>query len=565
MRDRLEEIAAIKAKGFDMSAKPEGINRQETMIKHTGYATPEMNFNKIKIGPQTLDDAIMLVGDLGKANPRCADKATVLRAIANYDLKLMREISEYFYRTSGIYSRILRYMAFMYRYDWYVTPYVYDKKFKAEKIEENFYKCLSDLDAFNVKKKLGEIALKVLLEGAYYGYKVEANGRIVLQELPVNYCRVRFYYGDIPAVEFNMKYFDENFITQEEKNKVLKLFPKEFRKGYDKYKRGLLPPDFQGDDSGWYLLDHKMTVKFNMNDADYPPFISVIPLIIDLDTAQAMDKQKVAQRLLKLVIQKIPLDKNGDLIFDVDEAQQLHNNAVQMIGGALGLKVLTTFADTDVKSLYESGAATAQSDDLERVERQIYNEAGVSQMQFNTSGNLALEKSILNDESTMYNLILQFERFLNGLLEKYNKNKKVQYVCQILTTTIYNYKDLAKMYKDQTQMGYSKMLPQIALGQSQSSILATAKFENDILNLTEMFIPPITSNTMSSDIIAKKMGLPTEDEKKIEGKTSSKESQESSKDIPNPSNNSGSGEVGRKEKPDDEKSAKTIQNRESMT
>ena len=186
-------------------------------------------------------------------------------------------------------------------------------------------------------------------------------------------------------------------------------------------------------------------------------------------------------------------------------------------------------------------------------------------MQFNTSGNLALEKSILNDESTMYNLILQFERFLNGLLEKYNKNKKVQYVCQILTTTIYNYKDLAKMYKDQTQMGYSKMLPQIALGQSQSSILATAKFENDILNLTEMFIPPITSNTMSSDIIAKKMGLPTEDEKKIEGKTSSKESQESSKDIPNPSNNSGSGEVGRKEKPDDEKSAKTIQNRESMT
>ena len=114
-------------------------------------------------------------------------------------------------------------------------------------------------------------------------------------------------------------------------------------------------------------------------------------------------------------------------------------------------------------------------------------------------------------------------------------------------------------------MGYSKMLPQIALGQSQSSILATAKFENDILNLTEMFIPPITSNTMSSDIIAKKMGLPTEDEKKIEEKTSSKESQESSKDIPNPSNNSGSGEVGRKEKPDDEKSTKTIQNRESMT
>jgi len=33
-----------------------------------------------------------------------------------------------------------------------------------------------------------------------------------------------------------------------------------------------------------------------------------------------------------------------------------------------------------------------------------------------------------------------------------------------LTTTIYNYKDMAKLYKEQVQLGYSKMLPQVALG-----------------------------------------------------------------------------------------------------
>ena len=42
--------------------------------------------------------------------------------------------AEFFYKTSGIYSRILRYMAFMYRYDWYVTPYVSDTNMKKEKI-----------------------------------------------------------------------------------------------------------------------------------------------------------------------------------------------------------------------------------------------------------------------------------------------------------------------------------------------------------------------------------------------------------------------------------------------
>jgi len=29
----------------------------------------------------------------------------------------------------------------------------------------------------------------------------------------------------------------------------------------------------------------------------------------------------MAQKLLRIIIQKLPLDKNGDLIFDVDEAQ----------------------------------------------------------------------------------------------------------------------------------------------------------------------------------------------------------------------------------------------------
>ncbi len=62
-------------------------------------------------------------------------------------------------------------------------------------------------------------------------------------------------------------------------------------------------------------------------------------------------------------------------------------------------------------------------------------------MQFNTDGNIALEKSILNDEASMWNLIQQFEAFLNVLLKPYNGNpKKVLFKAQILPTTIYNYK-----------------------------------------------------------------------------------------------------------------------------
>ena len=240
-----------------------------------------------------------------------------------------------------------------------------------------------------------------------------------------------------------------------------------------------------------------------MNGEDFPIFISVIPAIIDLDAAQELDRKKMAQQLLKIIIQKMPIDKNGDLIFDVDEAQQLHNNAVRMLGKAIGLDVLTTFADVDVADMADKNTTTT-TDELAKVERTVYNEAGISQMQFNTDGNIALEKSILNDEAAIYNLILQFESFLNGLISKFNTApKKIYYRVQILATTIYNYKEMTKLYADQTKIGYSKMLPQIALGQSQSSILANAYFENDILDLVNVFVPPMSSNTMSADALGK--------------------------------------------------------------
>ena len=147
MRNRVEEI---KAKGFNI------ITTRDTDQTQTGYqGMPSIDFNKIKIGVKTLDDAILEVSTLKKTNPRLADKATVLRAIQTGDLKLMREISDFFYKTSGIYSRILRYMAFMYRYDWMATPYVGDQSMKKEKILKGFSESLRILDDFEVKKNLG--------------------------------------------------------------------------------------------------------------------------------------------------------------------------------------------------------------------------------------------------------------------------------------------------------------------------------------------------------------------------------------------------------------------------
>ena len=100
------------------------------------------------------------------------------------------------------------------------------------------------------------------------------------------------------------------------------------------------------------------------------------------------------------------------------------------------------------------------------------------------------------------------------------------------------------MYKEEMQIGYGKMFAQIALGHSQNAILSTAYFENGVLGLSELMIPPMMSSTIGS-----------EDIQNLGRKNKSNEANQQSNTE---------GTAGRPQKEETELSDKTIQNRESM-
>ena len=277
-------------------------------IRDKGFdfgSSNQVEYGKIKVGVKTLEDAVLNLGSLKTTNRRLGDKKVVLKALADNDLPALREISNFFYRTSGIYQKACNYFATMYRYDWYIVPEVFDESTKEQKIVEDFARILNYLDNSYVKKTCGDIALQVILNGAYYGYLVDTPDSIILQELPVSYCRSRYSVGNNPAVEFNMRFFDEKFPDVQYRMKVLKMFPEEFARGYVLYKQNKLLPESNGDNrNGWYLLDPAHTIKFNFNNGDAPLFASAIPPIIDLDAAQDLDRRKQMQKLLKILVQK---------------------------------------------------------------------------------------------------------------------------------------------------------------------------------------------------------------------------------------------------------------------
>ena len=104
--------------------------------RYQEYSTVS-DYKKIKVGVKQLEDAVLNLGEFNSQKflrHPYGDKKTVLRALIDKDIPTLRAISNFYYQTSGIYERVCNYFAFLYRYDWYVVPEIYDENVKEEKV-----------------------------------------------------------------------------------------------------------------------------------------------------------------------------------------------------------------------------------------------------------------------------------------------------------------------------------------------------------------------------------------------------------------------------------------------
>ena len=158
-----------------------GFNIVNNMNREIYNSQTPVEYNKIRVGVKTLDDAVLNLGAIKKVNSIYGNKYEILRALGEKDIEKLRDISNYFYRTNGIYSSVCHYFAFLYRYDWYVVPEVLDDKSKNEKILKEFNDLLNFFDNSHIEKMCGDLALEVIKNGAYYGYWVDSDDCVMLQ------------------------------------------------------------------------------------------------------------------------------------------------------------------------------------------------------------------------------------------------------------------------------------------------------------------------------------------------------------------------------------------------
>lgn len=492
----------------------------------------------------------------------------ILELLDRFDLDITREISRYFFLRNGSYARAVRYLSDLYRFDFIVYPDLDLEddlnESKQKKILKGYNKVLAFFDNSDIQLMSRKWAIEVVLQGAYYGYICDdVPDKFVVQDLPIKYCRSRFQYKGLPLVEFNVKYFEDITRDKDYREKILNLFPKEFQIGWRKYEQGKLRAEDHGDKDGWIVLDKEKAFKFNFNDSDFPPLSQSIPAIINLEETQDLNKELLVQKIQKILVQHFDLDENGQIPFTMTELQQLNQNAIDMIGDAVGVNVLSTVADVSLHDI--SGDVESTADSQDGAENQVYNDMGISTNLFNTDGNTALEKSVLVDEAYVKPLLLQIESFLNRVCEDNFNSKGLNYRIKMLHTSIFNYKDLSDQYQTLTKIGFSRFLPMLCLGHTQKEVISMAKLEQQIMQLDAYMLPPFSSNTMSSETWAQIKEI---QKQVIGGATPNVEAAVElgveTKGTSSSEESSSEGSTGRPELADDKKSEKTLANRESM-
>jgi hypothetical protein len=133
------------------------------------------------------------------------------------------------------------------------------------------------------------------------------------------------------------------------------------------------------------------------------------------------------------------------------------------------------------------------------MEKNIYAQAGVSSEIFTSSGSSSLDASLRNDLAFMMVLGNKFAAYITNLLNRKFSNSNVTFKYTILPITYHNYDKFADTSFKLVGLGYSFLMPALAVGLSQKDLGNLKDLENHLLKLGEKLIPPSTSYTQSGD------------------------------------------------------------------
>lgn len=445
-------------------------------------------------------------------------KEEVEKIINSGSVEAHQQLSRNYFYKDSFYKRILIYYATLLKYIGILIPNPSaGNKLSTPYVQKKYEQALDYLDKMNIPELLTRFSLRALIDGCHYGVLQNVNKtEFAVLDLPAEYCRSNYrdFHGN-DVIEFNVLYFN-TILDEDVRKQVLKIYPKVIADHYRRYKKGQVK-------SYWVKIPTDIGFCFSFTDDARPLFLDLIPATIDYDEAVEINKERDLEEIRKIIVQKIPHLTDGALLFEPDEAEVMHDGAVNMMKGNKNISVLTTYADVD--SVVSNTASEASTNALEKSLQNVYAKGGVSGQLFAPTGSQALMTSIRNDISLMMILGNKYSRLFTFIINSLYANSNVNFKYQLMPISYYDTSDYITDSFKLAQSGYSFLLPSLALGITQKDLINLKSLENDTLKMLEDVLLPLSSAYTQG---------------------------------------SGTGKVGRPELSPEEKSIKTIQNEQSL-
>lgn len=427
------------------------------------------------------------------------------------NLKILIQASNYFYTRSGEYRQLLHRFAGIHKYRNVIYPrFQFDKKTNVKKVNDKIGQYVLNS---RVEETCLNITIKALMDGTAYTYEEIREDKSVQQFLPSDYCRTRTMdnYGN-KIVEFNVKYFDEAYTDQNQRELVFKQLPKEFKKLYGDFKAG---KNNLGDtrNHNWQQLDPNFARATTFSLDGTPYFCAIFPDLLDYEAYKELNQLSSELDLFTILVQKAEFDKEGNLQVD-DETLEKLSKTLALVAKSGGCGSFTT--PFSVEALKMKDKSDVKIDYVQTGLTGIYNASSLPEISFNSSSKNGGTAG-LNASNAMtggiFDIVLA--QYRNWYFKKFNEisTGKILFDIDFIPITCFNEEKMIGIYKEQFSLGGSGFYYFSALGINQFEITSLLSYENE-LGFKDMLKPPQSTYTTSSSDGAGKP--PKDDEDKAD-------------------------------------------------
>ena len=414
----------------------------------------------------------------------------IANIIASGSLSEQQKLSRTYFHKDGYYKQMVNYYSNLLMYMGLLIPNPgHGKTLSTPHIEKKYYQAMDFVDRNNFPIIMANWMQKAFVDGCYYGVRVEGEkNSFTLIDLPSGYCVSRF--KDVTGndiIEFDLSYF--NTITNAEAKKAaLTAYPKIISKAYEKWNKGK-------SKEKWFIIPSDIGVCFPIFDGR-PPLLNIIPASIRYDEAVETERAREEEEIRKILVQQIPHLSDGRLLFEPDEAEEIHSGAVGMLNKEQNISVLTSYGE--VSMLNSKTSTEGAQNVLKQMEQSVYAQGGVSSELFASTGSSSLDASKKVDLAFVMSIATKFAAFLTKVINSMFGNSNITFKYVLLPVTWQNQDSYIENAFKLVGLGYSILLPSVAMGINQKDLIGLKELENDVLKLGEKLIPLSSSYTQAS-------------------------------------------------------------------